>query len=463
MRWAQVPGHPSPVGPHPAWPGHSSWVVPVLVGAAPCAVPCATRDAHGHTYDWGRGVDAMSNAPRDSRARRDWGHDDSGTDVLHVDMDSFFASVEIAEDPSLAGRPLIVGGTGPRGVVTSATYPARAKGVRAGMPTGRARALCPQARVVQGRHGVYGEYSRRVMGVLASITPDLEQVSVDEAFLDVSGARRRLGGPVEIGTTIRRRIREEVGLPASVGIAATKSVAKIASSHAKPDGLLLVPADSTVDFLHGLPVGALWGVGGRTGEVLDREGIVTIGDLAHTDLRRLVRLVGQASGHHLHDLAWGIDRRRVSPGREEKSIGTESTFSEDVVDRASLERFILRASHQCAARLRAADMVAWTVSIKLRGADFTTITRSLTLPAPTDVGREVARASGELFARESIPSGGVRLLGVRVENLQRRSDGVAVTLDEDRRPLAAERAMDAVRERFGGSAVGPASLLDKDA
>lgn len=405
----------------------------------------------------------MSNAPRDTRARRDWGHDDTGADVLHVDMDSFFASVEIVEDPSLADRPLIVGGLGPRGVVTSATYPARARGVRAGMPTGRARALCPAARVVQGRHGVYGEYSRRVMEVLASVTPDLEQVSIDEAFLDVSGARRRLGSAVGIARGIRRRIRDEIGLPASVGIATTKSVAKIASSQAKPDGLLLIPADATVDFLHGLPVGALWGVGGRTGEVLDREGIVTVGDLAHTDLKRLVRLVGQASGHHLHDLAWGIDRRRVRPGREEKSIGTESTFSEDVVDRHALERFILRASHQCAARLRASGTVAWTVVVKLRGADFTTLTRSVTLPAPTDVGREVARVAGEIFARETLPTGGVRLLGVRVENLQRRSDGVAVTLDEDGRPLAAERAMDAVRERFGRSAVGPASLLDGDA
>ncbi|MDN5963940.1 MAG: DNA polymerase IV [Actinomyces sp.] len=404
----------------------------------------------------------MSNAPRDTRDRRDWGRDDTGTDILHVDMDSFFASVEMVEDPSLVGHPLIVGGTGPRGVVTSATYEARAQGVRAGMPTGRARALCPRARVVQGRHGIYGEYSRRVMAVLASITPDLQQVSIDEAFLDVSGARRRLGSPVGIAQVIRSRIREEVGLPASVGIAATKSVAKIASSQAKPDGLLLVPLDATVDFLHGLPVGALWGVGGRTGEVLDREGIVTVGDLAHTELTRLVKLVGVASGHHLHDLAWGIDRRRVRPGREEKSIGTESTFSEDVQDRKALERFILGASHQCAERLRSQAMVAWTVSIKVRGADFTTITRSSTLPAPTDVGREVARAAGALLARESLPTGGVRLLGVRVENLQRRSEGVAVTLDEDVRPLAAERAMDAVRNRFGGSAVQPASLLNPE-
>lgn len=401
----------------------------------------------------------MSNAPRDARARRDWGSDDSGTDILHVDMDSFFASVELAEDPGLAGRPLIVGGTGPRGVVTSATYEARAAGVHAGMPTGRARALCPTAVVVQGRHGVYGQYSRRIMALLGEVTPLVEQVSVDEAFLDVSGSRLRLGTPTRIGHELRRRIRAEVGLPASVGIAATKGVAKIASSHAKPDGLLLVPADATVEFLHGLPVGALWGVGGRTAEVLDREGIVTVGDLARADLARLQRLVGAAGAHHLHDQAWGVDRRRVSPGREEKSVGTESTFPENVVDRHALEQFVVRAAHQCARRLRESGAVGWTVSIKVRDPEFRTITRSVTLPVPTDLGREVARAAQELFARETMPTGGVRLLGVRVENLQRRCEGVAATLDEDGRPLATERAMDAVARRFGTAAIGPASLL----
>ncbi|MGP1497794.1 MAG: Y-family DNA polymerase, partial [Schaalia odontolytica] len=197
----------------------------------------------------------MSNAPRDARAKRDWGSDDSATPILHVDMDSFYAQVEMREDPTLVGRPIIVGGTSGRGVVTSATYEARALGVRAGMPTSRARALCPSAALIPGNFAAYQRYSREVMGILATVTPDLEQVSIDEAFLDVSGARRRLGSPLEIATLIRSRIRESVGLPASVGIASTKSVAKIASSHAKPDGLLLIPHDATVDFLHGLPVG----------------------------------------------------------------------------------------------------------------------------------------------------------------------------------------------------------------
>ena len=403
----------------------------------------------------------MSNAPRDARAKRDWGSDDSATPILHVDMDSFFAQVEMREDPSLVGRPIIVGGTSGRGVVTSATYEARALGVRAGMPTSRARALCPHAAFVPGSHGLYRRYSQEVMGILATITPALEQVSIDEAFLDVSGARRRLGSPLEIATLIRTRIRDNVGLPASVGIASTKSVAKIASSHAKPDGLLLIPHEATVGFLHGLPVGALWGVGGRTGAILDREGIDTIGDLAHAPLARLTKLLGVASAHHLHDLAWGIDPRPVAPARAEKSVGMERTFEEDVRSRAQIEEFILAASHDCARRLRAGGVVGWTIGIKMRGADFHTITRSVSLVAPTDTGRDIARAARELFAREDMPIGGVRLFGVRVEGLQSRSGGVAVTLDRDERPAASERAMDQIRTKFGSGALAPATLLGK--
>ena len=397
----------------------------------------------------------MSNAPRDARAKRDWGSDDSATPILHVDMDSFFAQVEMREDPSLVGRPIIVG------VVTSATYEARALGVRAGMPTSRARALCPTAAFIPGSHSLYRRYSRQVMEILATVTPDLEQVSIDEAFLDVSGARRRLGTPTRIARLIRARIRESVGLPASVGIAATTSVAKIASSHAKPDGLLLIPAPATVDFLHGLPVGALWGVGGRTGAILDREGIDTIGDLAHAPVARLSKLLGVAAAHHLHDLAWGIDPRPVAASRSEKSVGMERTFEEDVRSRELIEEFILAAAHDCARRLRAGGVVGWTVGIKMRGADFHTITRSVSLVAPTDTGRDIARAAQSLFAREDMPIGGVRLFGVRVEGLQSRSGGVAVTLDRDERPAASERAMDQIRSKFGAGALAPATLLGK--
>lgn len=405
----------------------------------------------------------MSNAPRDQRAKRDWGSDDSHTPILHVDMDSFFAQVEMLEDPSLRGRPIVVGGTSGRGVVTSATYEARALGVRAGMPTARARALCPTAAFVPGKRSLYRHYSARVMGILATVTPVLEQVSIDEAFLDVRGARRRLGSPAQIGARIRSQIRESIGLPASVGVASTKSVAKIASSHAKPDGLLLVPQESTVEFLHGLPVGALWGVGGRTGAALEREGIDTVGDLARAPVAHLTRLLGAGAAHHLHDLAWGIDPRPVTTSREEKSVGTERTFDDDIRSRADIEEFILAASHDCARRLRAANVVAWTVVIKMRGADFHTITRSVSLVAPTDTGRDIAHAARALFAREDMPLGGVRLFGVRAEGLQARSVGVAVTLDRDERPAASERAMDQIRSKFGAGALEPATLLRKAA
>lgn len=401
----------------------------------------------------------MSNAPRDTRGRRNWGEDDSSTPILHVDMDSFFAQVELLENPELLGKPLIVGGVNMRSVVTSATYEARARGVRAGMPMMRAKALCPQAWVVQGQHSVYSAYSQRVMRLLKEITPVFEQVSIDEAFLDVSGARRRLGSPVSIAQLIRQRIRTEVGLPASVGIAATKSVAKVASSNAKPDGYLLIPREATTTFLHGLQVGALWGVGNKTEMVLRREGIDTIGDLAQTPVDRLARLLGVALAHHLHALAWGIDPRPVASASAEKSIGTEVTFEQDVYARAEIERLILSASHKCARRLREAHMVAWTVSIKIRDGSFHTRTRSLTLAAPTDVGRDIAAAAKKLFTRETMPSVGIRLFGVRTEGLQPRSEGVAVTLDNDERPLRAERVMDRVSSKYGKTALIPASLL----
>ena len=403
----------------------------------------------------------MSNAPRDPRAQRSWGDDDSQTHILHVEMYSLFAQVELLENPQLRGRPVIVGGLSARGVVTSATYEARDLGVRAGMPIARARALCPTGVFVQGRHGVYSEYSRTVMGILSSYTPQMEQLSIDEAFLDVRGARRRLGSATHIARMIREQIREEVGLPASVGIAAVKSVAKIASSHAKPDGMLLIPAEATVDFLHALPVGALWGIGGKSAQLLEREGVLTIGQLARHPMSRLLKVLGATQAHHVRDLAWGIDPLPVIGERQEKSIGMERTFEENISDRSQLESFVVRAGYACAERLREAQMVCRTVSIKMRDAQFQTITRSMSLPVPTDLGREIARGARTLLDREVIPSGGVRLLGVRAENLQSRSGGVEVALDDDGRPQAVERVMDRVREKFGTHLLTPASLVER--
>ena len=401
----------------------------------------------------------MSRAPRSQAARRSWGDDDSAAPIIHVDMDAFFASVELLEHPELVGRPVIVGGRDGRGVVSAASYEARAFGVSSAMSMAEASRRCPQAVVLPVRHGRYSQVSAQVMSVLAEITPVLEKVSIDEAFLDVTGARRRMGSPVTIGRWIRSEIRRRVGVPASVGIASTKFVAKLASSHAKPDGLLLIPAHTTQDFLNLLPVGALWGVGARTQEVLARWGINDVRTLAATDVRHLEKILGRAAGRHLHELSHGIDPRRVEPVREEKSVGTETTFFNTVTDREHARRVLLDQTHQCAARLRAANRRCRVAVLKARGADFTTVTRSRTLPVPTDLARDIWEIVAALFSALPSPAGGFRLLGVRVEGLLRRDDGVQLLLDEDPRHGASERAADAVRRRWGSNALAPASLL----
>lgn len=402
----------------------------------------------------------MSRAPRNENVRRDWGGDDSATPILHVDMDAFFAAVELIERPELRGLPVIVGGAH-RGVVLSATYEARAAGVRSAMSMTRARALCPQAIVIPPDHHRYRDISAAVMRILADVTPVLEPLSIDEAFLDVSGARRRIGSPTHIGELIRRRVADELGVVASVGIASTKFVAKLASSHAKPDGLLLVPHEATVPFLHSLPVGALWGVGERTEAVLAGAGIRTVADLAHTPPATLNRQLGTAGGTRLLDLAWGRDPRPVEPVRHEKSIGHEQTFGVDLTDLEEMSAALLDFSHRCAARLRAAELVTSCVSIKVRLADFTTLSRSHTLDAATDVAHEIYQSARRLLAGMTLPPGGVRLLGVRCEALSAAATTfVQVALDDsgpERR--AAELVMDKVHARFGRAGLTAGSLV----
>lgn len=402
----------------------------------------------------------MSRAPRNEQARRDWGDDDSATAILHVDMDAFFAGVELIDRPELRGLPVIVGGAH-RGVVLSCTYEARAAGVRSAMPMSRARALCPQAIVIPPDHRRYRDISIEVMRILGDVTPVLEPISIDEAFLDVSGARRRIGTPVHIGEQIRRRIADELGVTASVGIASTKFVAKLASSHAKPDGLLLIPHEATVPFLHSLPVGALWGVGERTEEQLARAGIRTVSDLAHTPRDTLHRTLGIAGGSRLLDLAWGRDPRVVHPTRREKSIGHEQTFANDLTEVADMAAALLDFSHRCAARLRSAQLVTSCVSIKVRLSDFTTLSRSRTLEAATDVAHDLYRASRELLAGMTLPATGVRLLGVRCEALSDSATTFVQTSFDDDGPerRAAEQVMDRVQARFGRAAVTAGSLV----
>src|SRR3954470_14545714 len=315
--------------------------------------------------------------------------DDTGCTILHVDMDAFYASVELRSRPELVGTPVIVGGLGGRSVVLSATYEARAFGVHSAMPMMRARRLCPQATVIPPTHGLYDESSRGVMEVFRSITPLVEPLSLDEAFLDVAGAQRRLGSARQIGELIRARVEDEQGITCSVGVAPTKFVAKLASARAKPDGLIVVPRDDVIAFLHPLPVGVLWGVGDKTEEALTRLGLRTIGDIAHTAVATLQRALGPAAGAHLSALAWGRDERSVVPHEPDKSIGAEETFSRDVDDPAVIHRELLRLSERTAARLRATGNVGRTVALRVRFADFTTITRSKTLREPTDVARVV--------------------------------------------------------------------------
>ncbi|MFI2752659.1 DNA polymerase IV [Cellulomonas sp. P22] len=409
----------------------------------------------------------MSRGPRPS-GRRDWGDDEGGTSILHVDMDAFFASVELARRPHLRGLPVIVGGE-QRGVVLAATYEARAFGVHSAMPMAHARRRCPQAVVIPPDHGAYRAVSEGVMQVLRDVTTLVEQVSVDEAFLDVAGARRRLGPPTHIAELVRRTVRAEFGITCSVGIAATKFVAKLASGHAKPDGVLLVPASATVDYLRTLPVGALWGVGESTEAALARWGVRTVAELADSDVGTIQRAVGRVAGAHLYDLAWGRDPRPVEPGREEKSIGAEETFAVDVADLAVVEAKVLELADRCASRLRSHSLVARTVSLKVRTSDFRTLTRSRTLATPTDVGREVYLAARALLAGVDLGGLAVRLVGVRVEGLSAAASTVRQpTLEEAvaensgaRRDV--ERAMDEVRGRFGRAAIraGTTSLASK--
>jgi DNA polymerase-4 len=388
--------------------------------------------------------------------------DDEGCSILHVDMDAFYALASLLSRPELLGTPVIIAGGGNRGVVLSATYEARAFGVASAMPIARARRLCPQATVVAPDYARYERISRAVMAVFASVTPIVEPLSLDEAFLDVSGARRRLGSPRQIAQWIRDTIADEQGITCSVGVATTKFIAKLASGLAKPDGMLVVPEAEVVGFLHQLPVGALWGVGDRTEEALQRLGLHTVADIAHTPVDTLRRALGENAGPALHALAWGRDSRLVMPTRRERSIGADETFSFDVDDPTYIHRELLKLSERTAARVRAAGMVGRTISIKVRFSDFTTITRSRTLRDPTDVSRDIYATARALFDGLGLQRARLRLVGVRVEGL----------LDSDQAPIQglldepehgwrdADRAVDQASARFGAGAVLPASLVE---
>jgi DNA polymerase-4 len=379
--------------------------------------------------------------------------------ILHADLDAFYASVEVLKDPALAGRPLLVGGTGGRGVVTSASYEARAFGCRNAMPMARARRLCPQAVAVPPDFAAYRRWSAVVMRIFQSVTPLVEPLALDEAFLDVRGARALLGDAVRVARLLRARVREEAGLALTVGVAANKFLAKLASTRGKPDGLLVVPAGRALQFLHPLPVDALWGAGQATIEVLARYGLRTVGDVAATPRATLERALGPAVGAQLHRLAWARDDREVVPYEAAKSVGSEETFAADIDDPEQLAREVLRCCVRVGRRLREAGLAGRTVTLKLRFDDFRTITRGRTLAVATDTDTELHEVAGELLARLRLGRTPVRLVGVTVSNLQRAGAPVQLRLGPDRPGWeAAVRAADAVRARFGEEAIDLASL-----
>ncbi|MDQ1121982.1 DNA polymerase IV [Microbacterium trichothecenolyticum] len=383
--------------------------------------------------------------------------DDTGTGILHVDMDAFFASVAVLDDPSLAGKPLIIGGSEGRGVVSSASYEARRYGVRSAMPVAIALRLCPTAIVVNPPYHRYTEMSRQVMAIFHDVTPLVEPLSIDEAFLDVRGARRLWGSPGTIARDLRARVKAETGLTCSIGVAATKHVAKMASTISKPDGLLVVAAADTEAFLRPRSVRALWGVGPKAAEALEGRGIRLVSDILDTPRHALDQVLGAAMGERIWHLSRGIDAREVHTARTEKSVGHEETFHADISDTRTLHVELRRLADRVGARLRAQDYEASTISIKVRFSDFTTLSRSRTLPDPTSVGQRIGDAAIELF--DAIDRRmAVRLIGVRGEKL--KPAAMAATLwDDDAEWRAVEDALDGATARFGRGAVTRGSLL----
>jgi DNA polymerase-4 len=406
--------------------------------------------------------------------------------ILHVDMDAFYASVEVIDDPSLIGKPVIVGGTGPRGVVASCTYEARAYGIRSAMPGSQARRLCPHAVFVAGRFERYSEVSRQIHSIFEDYTPLVEGISLDEAFLDVTGSLKLFGSGPQIAADIRGRIMSRVGLGCSVGVARVKFLAKLASEAAKPKaslqgvvpgpGVVIVEPGAELEFLHPLPIEALWGVGPATATRLRRLGVTTIGELARVPADVLENTLGRANGAHLARLAQGVDDRPVEPDRDVKSVSHEETYPVDRYEIEGLNVEVVRMADSVASRMRRAGLVGRTVTLKLRYGDFSTLTRSRTGQALLSEGTAIARIAKLLLAEVDV-SPGVRLLGVGVSNLAPPQAGSAeqMTLDLDSRPDhdgsgleskpragrdEAAAAVDAIRDRYGPAAVGPAVLLE---
>ena len=387
--------------------------------------------------------------------------------ILHVDMDAFFVSVELRRRPDLVGQPVVVGGTGNRGVVAAASYEARRYNVHSALPSAVARRRCPHAVFLPGDHELYSQVSTQVHEIFGRYTPLIEPLSLDEAFLDVTGATRLFGPGVEIARRIRADVHDELALECSVGVAPNKFLAKLASveakPHARPDriepglGVVEVEAGRELDFLHPLPVARLWGVGPVTLDKLERLGIRTVGDLAGLDERTVVNALGRASGTHLLALANAIDDRPVEIDRDPKSIGHEETYPHDLYEAGDLERELVRLADAVSARLRRHGSGARTLTLKVRFAGFRTVTRSTTLESAVDTGPELVSALKPLLTALDV-SAGVRLLGVSTSNFAAPVQQLSL-LDGPNEAVETAGAIDEIRDRFGSAAIGPASSI----
>ncbi len=382
--------------------------------------------------------------------------------ILHVDMDAFFASVSELDYPQHKGKPLVVG-AGARGVVLSANYAARKFGIRAAMPVARAQRMAPSAIFIPPDHERYSEVSRRVMEIFFDFTPHVEPLSLDEAFLDVSGSRRLFGEGRQIAALIRERVRNQERITCSVGIASTKFIAKLASGRCKPDGMLEIHDDRVLTFLHPLPVSELWGVGPKTNEELQRLGLRTVGEIAKTPLETLKRALGEGAGESLYELAWGRDFREVITDSPEKSISAAETFAYDLEDREEIFRELLRLSERATHRMRARELRARTIGLKVRFSDFTNTTKSKTLQLPINGMHEVFEVARDLFLSLKLDGSRIRLLGVSLENLVDEAGAVEQLLLGERESgwREAQEAIDRAIKRFGRGSVQPARLVEE--
>ncbi|CAN2206009.1 DinP Nucleotidyltransferase/DNA polymerase involved in DNA repair [Candidatus Nanopelagicaceae bacterium] len=380
------------------------------------------------------------------------------TVILHVDMDAFYASVAELDHPEYKGKALVVG-AGARGVVLSANYEARKFGIRAAMPVGRAKRMAPHAIFIAPEHQRYSEISERVMAIFHSYTPLVEPISLDEAFLDVTGSQKLFGTGREIAAKIREQVEKEEGITCSVGLAQSKFIAKLASQHCKPNGMLEIKSDRILEFLHPLPVRAIWGVGPKTAESLERLGLHTVSDIAHTPRATLIRALGESTGASLYELAWGRDYRDVIPDEPEKSIGNEETFSEDLDNPEEILREFLRMTEKATARLRERSLFAKTISIKIKFADFSSLTRSKTVPIAIDNTHDTYEVVKALYLALRNDGARIRLVGVSFSQLQ---EGAPVQLElgaRERGWREADTAIDRAQARFGRGSVRPGRLI----